>query len=85
MLQVARQIGIRISFASPASNASQISRVAEDAKHMVGTNLPNTQIRITAVVNAQTAMDAQNERIVRPCFAGLIHCPVERRCAGENE
>lgn len=49
--QTAGQFSVRISFACPASDASQIRRIAVNAKEMVGANLPKSQVWIPPVID----------------------------------
>ncbi|MFP5236315.1 MAG: hypothetical protein ACLGSD_10460 [Acidobacteriota bacterium] len=47
----------------------------------MATYLPETQIWIAAVIDAQATMNTNDFAVFTPCLAGLIHSSVERRGA----
>jgi hypothetical protein len=80
MLQAARQFGVVVAAAIPASIAFQISQTAVDTKEMIGAYLPKAQIGVPAVVNAQSTMDVQYRRIFTSCLTRLIDRSMQGRC-----
>jgi hypothetical protein len=77
MFEATRQFRfLAVVAAAPASAAFQILGIAVDTEEMVGAYLPKPQIRISAVVNAQSTMNVRYRRIVTSCLARLIDRPM---------
>ena len=84
-IHIARQLSVLIPLALFAPNALQVRRIAEDAEEMLAAYLPQAQIGVTAVVDAQPTMDMNDVGLFSARLAGFVDCSMKGRRVYENK